>query len=177
MDPLGLDLWNTLLNHLREKEPFSPFLGGGIEIKATCGSVPTPKQLEKKGQQKPGIGDERIGMIKGYDWKAHHRETNNLLGLLWDFIDGKPRIVACFYSPRLKKEDWGEIIQPRAGGGRTTSVSIMSREGVRKMYEDWLFVVDDPRYIQFIDNFNKGSLIGDYKRANSSGLDARTILP
>ncbi|WP_308254988.1 hypothetical protein [Geminocystis sp. GBBB08] len=26
--------------------------------------------------------DTRIKMLKGYDWKAHHRETNNLIGLL-----------------------------------------------------------------------------------------------
>lgn len=81
-------------NGLREKAPFSPFSRGGVEVKATCGSVPTPAQCAKLGLEKPGIGDQRIDLLKGYDWKAHHRETNNLVGLLWDFIEGRPRIVA-----------------------------------------------------------------------------------
>ena len=168
MDPVGIAHWQPLLNRLKEKEPFSPFAGGGIEIKATCGSVPTPKQLERSGRTKPGIGDGRIDMMRGYDWKAHHRETNNLLGLFWDFADGKPRIVGCFYSPRLTVEDWGKIIHPKDGGGRTTSVSIMTRDGVRKIYEDWHFVADDVRYTRFIDRFNGGTLLTDYQRANSA---------
>jgi hypothetical protein len=154
MDELGQRLWASLASQSREKSPFSPFAAGGIEIKATCGSVPTPEQCRKRGGEKPDIGDQRIGWLTGYDWKAHHRETNNLCGLLWDFIDGVPRIIAVFYSHELTTEDWGRIVQPKEGAGRTTSVSIMSRPGIKRMYDGWLFVHKEQRYIDFIDRYN-----------------------
>lgn len=159
MTPPGKILWESLKNNLRDKKPFSPFPLGGIEVKATCGSVPTPAQAQKKGLYKPGLGDARIDVLRSYDWKAHHRLTTNLLGLVWDFVDGAPLIVGLFYSAELNEQDWGKIIQPKAGGGRTTSVSIMTREGVAKMYQGWVAVLNDARYLRFFDAFNKASLI------------------
>lgn len=144
---------------LRDKSPFSPFEYGGIEIKATCGSVPTPKDCAKKGVQKPDIGDTRIDLMKGYDWKAHHRETNNLIGIFWDFHDRVPHIIAVFFGNGLTENEWGNIIQPKDGGGRTTSVSIMTRDGVKKMYSNWLAVKDDSRYIDFFNKYNGGKQI------------------
>ncbi|MBK7642804.1 MAG: hypothetical protein IPJ19_07080 [Planctomycetes bacterium] len=97
--------------------------------------------------------------MTGYDWKAHHRETNHLFGLLWDFIEGAPTIVAVFYSNELTTEDWGKIVKPREGGGRTTSVSIMAKPGIKKMYEGWSVVLDDQRYLEAIDGMNGGMLL------------------
>jgi transcriptional regulator with XRE-family HTH domain len=90
MDAAGKSAWERLEGRQNEKAPFSPFPGGGIEVKATCGSVPTPAVFARRKAKKPEIGDTRIGCLVGYDWKAHHRETNNLLGILWDFIAGRP---------------------------------------------------------------------------------------
>lgn len=162
MDKAGLALWNKLSKsgQLQEKAPFSPFANGGIEIKATCGSVPTPAQCAKKGLVKPSMGDTRIDLLRGYDWKAHHRETNNLIGLVWDFDTRRsPQIIGVFFGNNLTEDDWGAIVQPRAGGGRTTSVSIMPRAGVKKMYDNWLLVKDDNRYIEFFNTYNKDNLI------------------
>ena len=162
MDDLGKTLYNKLVaeGKLRDKEPFSPFQNGGIEVKATCGTVPTPAACRKKGiNEKPDIGDQRIPLLTGYDWKAHHRMTNNLAGILWDFIDGVPRIVAVFFCPTLEESDWGIIIQPKEGGGRTTSVSIMTRIGVKKMYAHWALILDDPRYKKFLNKYNKDTMI------------------
>jgi len=159
MDQTGKKAWKDLKHLLNEKGPFSPFMGGGIEIKATCGSVPTPSVCRKRGIDRPAIGDMRIACLTGYDWKAHHRDTNNLIGLLWDFIDRRPRIAAVSYSSSLTNEDWGNIVQPRAGGGRTTSVSIMGRSGIRKMYEGWLCVLAEGGYIEFLNRRNSASLI------------------
>ena len=146
MDKTGLDqLASTGLDN-RSKEPFSPFPTGGIEIKATCGDVPSAKELVKKGSNKPLIGEERISIVTAFNWKAHHRETNFLMGLLWDFVEGKPAITAVTFSADLEEEDWGRIVQPKEGGGRTTSVSIMAKSGVRKMLSNALFVIDDERY-------------------------------
>lgn len=153
--------YERLKNNLRDKTPFSPFIPGGLEVKATCGSVPTPAQLRGRGLEKPDIGDTRIGLLNSYDWKAHHRETNNLVSILWDFIEGKPTIVAIFYSNELIEEDWSPIVQPRAGGGRTTSVSIMKRTGIKKLYNGWLAVIDDERYINFLNRYNSADLIAN----------------
>jgi hypothetical protein len=157
MDKLGKSDWLKLSKELKDKAPFSPFPNGGVEIKATCGSVPTPAQCRKKGLEKPDIGDQRISFLRGYDWKAHHRETNNLMGILWDFIEGLPRIVCLFYSADLTEDDWGNIVKPKAGGGRTTSVSIMTRVGIKKMYDGTLLVFDDNRYKEFLNKRNQGT--------------------
>lgn len=160
----GKDLWEKLKNRLDEKNPFSPFMEGGIEIKATCGAVPTPQQCSSLGKKKPNIGDTRIEFLTGYDWKAHHRETNNLVGIVWDFIDREPMIAAVFYSSDLNENDWGKIVKPKSGGGRTTSVSIMNREGVKKMYHGWLSIYDNDKYIDFFDNYNKSNELRTFKK-------------
>lgn len=164
LDNLGLNAWNCI-EHLRDKSPFSPFETGGFEVKATCGSTPTPKVCKSNGCLKPEIGDQRITMINGYDWKAHHRETNNLFGIFWDFIDGKPIIISLFYSNHLTEKDWGKVIKPKKNGGRTTSLSIMNRGGVKKMYDNWIVMIDSPIYIDFFEKYNAKRKIRSRKRA------------
>lgn len=161
MDDHGLKLFEEIKSRggLRDKSPFSPFENGGIEIKATCGAVPTPAICAKRGVEKPGIGDNRIAVMTGYDWKAHHRETNNLIGILWDFINNTPHVVAVFFGNSLTESDWGEIVKPKEGGGRTTSVSIMTRNGVKKMHRNWIAVKRDRRYIDFLSKYNGESVI------------------
>ena len=160
MDAYGREVWRELGERLDEKTPFSPFAGGGIEVKATCGSVPTPAACRRRGIERPLIGDTRIDCLLRYDWKSHHRDTNNLVGLLWDFVESRPRVAAVFYASNLAEDDWGEIVQPRAGGGRTTSVSIMTRSGIRKMYEGWLCVLSTGGYREFLNDRNGGDLVG-----------------
>lgn len=155
----GKKLWGKLENNTQDKNPFSNFVTGGIEVKATVGSVPTPEFFRKRGLRKPEIGDERIEFAKSYDWKSHHRETNNLIGIYWDFVNQKPFICALFFSGNLIEDDWGKIVQPKKGGGRTTSVSIMARTGIYKMYENWIAVINDSRYIDFFNRYNRANLI------------------
>lgn len=146
------------------KELFSPFKYGGIEIKATCGSTPSASA----NYSKPLIGERRINDLKSFDWKAHHRQTNNLLAVLWDFIDEIPTIVACFYSNNLTTDDWGKIVQPKEDGGRTTSVSIMGRTGIRKMCDGWIAVIDDPDYINALSQEKWiGNELKEQKDANN----------
>ncbi|MBI5170535.1 MAG: bsaAI [Candidatus Eisenbacteria bacterium] len=166
MDAEGAREWARLSGRLREKAPFSPFGPGGFEVKATCGAVPTPAQCIARGFPKPDMGDQRVHCLTAYDWKAHHRETNRLFGLVWDFIDGSPAIVAVFYRSDLQEADWGRIVQPREGGGRTTSVSIMTRDGVRKMYEGWVVLLNSRPYAKFFDERNGGRLLEGALDAN-----------
>jgi hypothetical protein len=157
LDQAGVAQWTRLADRLRDKAPFSPFATGGFEVKATCGAVPTPAVCQRRGFEKPDMGEQRVSVLTGYDWKAHHRETNHLFGLFWDFIDRVPTIAAVFYSEALVEADWGEIVQPRDGGGRTTSVSIMTRAGVRKMYDGWVTVINSASYARFFDARNGSS--------------------
>ena len=133
--------------------------GDGVGIMVQISHKFFSKECAKLGIEKPDIGDTRISVLNGYDWKAHHRETNNLIGILWDFYEGTPHIMAIFFGNNLTENDWGRIVQPKEGGGRTTSVSIMSREGVNKMYQNWIAVKNDHRYIDFLNIYNKASLI------------------
>lgn len=105
--------------------------------------------------EKPGIGDTRIEFMTGYDWKAHHRETNNLIGILWDFINERPRIAEVFYSSELEEIDWSPIVVSKSKGGRTTSVSIMKRPGIVKRFEGWICVVKDGGYREFLNLRNR----------------------
>lgn len=128
-----------------DKEHFSPFKYGGIEVKATCGSTPPASKVPK-----PLIGEQRVEILNSFDWKAHHRTTNHLLAVLWDFIDGLPTYVAAFYQNQLKVEDWSKIVKPKKDGGRTTSVSIMTPKGVKKMCNNWVAVLNNEAYIKLL---------------------------
>jgi hypothetical protein len=146
MDSLGREEWQKFSKQLHEKSPFSPFLTGGIEVKSTCGDLRSGSWFTKQEIPKPIIGQSRLEWVTGYNWKAHHRETNNLIGLIWDFVDARPTIVAIMYSENLDEEDWGKTVTPKKGGGRTTSVSIMTKNGVAKMYSGLIAIIDDPKY-------------------------------
>lgn len=145
--PDRLSYYNTLYTesdgkkYPKDKALFSPFRFGGVEVKATCGSTPPASKTPK-----PLIGEQRINIVNSFDWKAHHRETNNLLSIFWDFIDGVPTVAACFYRNDLVVDDWGAIVQPKENGGRTTSVSIMTSDGVSKMCNGWIAVINKPEY-------------------------------
>lgn len=139
----------------KDKVLFSPYRYGGIEVKATCGSTPRADI-----HPKPLIGEQRIDLLQSFDWKAHHRETNNLLAIFWDFLNGIPAIVACFYRNDLTIDDWGKIVQPKDDGGRTTSVSIMRASGVTKMCKGWIAVIDDEAYLTA---FSRKKWIGKIK--------------
>lgn len=84
----------------KDKTLFSPFKYNGIEVKATCGCTPPASVMPK-----PLIGEQHISKVISFDWKAHHRETNNLLSIFWDFIDEVPTVVACFYRNDLTIDD------------------------------------------------------------------------
>lgn len=131
----------------KSKHLFSPYKYGGLEVKATVGSTPSAKKVPK-----PLIGESRIGILDSFDWKSHHRETNNLVAILWDFIDEIPVICAVFYSNNLSENDWGNIVQPKKGGGRTTSVSVMNAKGIKEMSQNWIFVIKDQRYTRKLSN-------------------------
>jgi hypothetical protein len=146
MDAIGKIEWDKVQDRLYEKSPFSPFAGGGIEVKATCGDIKKSSWFSEQEIQRPQIGDARINFVTKYTWKSHHRDTNNLCALIWDFIDNKPTIVAIMYADNLVVDDWGKVVKPKEDGGNTTSVSIIKTSGVDKLYKGLIAIIDDPEY-------------------------------
>lgn len=133
----------------KSKEYFSGYKFGAFEVKATCGNTPSAKKVAK-----PLVGEERVDLLESFEWKAHHRETDKMLSILWDFIEEKPTIIAVFYRDDLEVEDWGKIVQPKEeNGGRTTSVSIMKQSGVKKMTKNWVTMLDQDKYIKKLEKW------------------------
>lgn len=95
----------------------------------------------------------------GVDNSIPQTPRPTLMGILWDFMDGHPFVAAVFYSNQLSEEHWGKIVQPKAGGGRTTSVSIMTRDGVRTMCSGWVACCADSRYADFLNRHSGDALI------------------
>lgn len=148
-----------------DKTLWSYYRFGGVEVKATCGNTPGAK-IKKK----PGIGDSRLPITTTAEWKSHHQGTKQLLGVYWDFVDTLPTVLAVFFRNDLdtsqgnSNKDWGGIVQPHEGGGRTTSVSIMRRgssadEGVRKMGHGWLVLPENKEFLVPIQRIFLGSKI------------------
>jgi hypothetical protein len=135
LTPEGVKYLMLSKNDIRHKKHWSPYRFGGVEVKATCGAV--KKTLP--------FGETRIDSLTGVDWKSHHRNTDNLLGLFWDFMEDIPTIMAAFYRNDLCENDWGKVVVPK-NGSKTTSISILSRAGVSKMGSGWLVLPKDRKY-------------------------------
>ncbi|AXI52139.1 hypothetical protein C1J04_00080 [Sulfitobacter sp. SK025] len=121
----------------------------GLEIKCTVGNIQTGANLR--------AGSSRIEQLTGITWQAHHREVEELMGLIWDFIDdgrsfNYPMITGIFYSDLLNEDDWGKI---SGTTGRNTKVTGMSASGKQKMGNGWVALLDDPRYLDKFKRYLK----------------------
>lgn len=75
-------------------------------------------------------------------WSSHHQDTGTLLGLVWDYIEEIPTIIAAFFSNDLdttagsENTDWRVSTNPNKDKKKKrtgTSVSGMKPEGRKKM--------------------------------------------
>lgn len=115
---------------------------GGVEVKTSCGN------LKNGVTQNLEIGNPRISFLTGVDWKGHHQHINNLLALFWDYFNGRPTILATFYTNQLIPDDFSNTI-PREGGGRTTSVCVTKKTARDKLMNNWILLPELPQYINF----------------------------
>lgn len=121
----------------------------GLEIKCTVGNIKTGANLR--------AGETRINVLTGITWQAHHREVEELLGLIWDFVDdghafNYPAITGAFYSSELEESDWGAI---SGTTGRNTKVTGMNASGKEKMGNGWVAVIDNDQYLDKYQRFLK----------------------
>jgi hypothetical protein len=92
---------------------FIKFEHGGLEIKNTFGL--------KKARAHIGHRESRLPKIqKRLVWKAHHQETNSLIALQSDFVEGIPQVVAVFFSNELSQADWTKKQNPKEGSTMTS---------------------------------------------------------
>ncbi len=120
---------------------FIKYPHGGIEIKNTFGTKKAGADLDQ--------GESRIEMInKKLDWKAHHKYTNNLLALLSDFVEGRPQIIAAFYTDKLVEFDWADKQNPKEGS-TMTSFSVIKSSGNLKLRKGLKVCLNDPRYLTY----------------------------
>ena len=106
----------------------------GLEVKATVGNIQKGANLR--------AGQRRISLLTGITWQAHHRETRELMGLVWDFAKVRddtayPTITGVFYSDQLENHDWGKI---SGTTGRNTKVTGMKVSGKKKMGAGWVAI-------------------------------------
>ncbi len=117
---------------------------GGFEVKNSFGS-------KKTGSTIMG-NDTRIKNInKKIDWKAHHRETNNLIALFSDFVNGNPMIVALFYSNNLSVEDWRKVSVPK-GNSAMTSFTTLTSIGYNKLKSGIKLCLNLEDYLSFFES-------------------------
>ena len=91
-------------------------------------------------------GLQRVTQSNKFTYSAHHND--NLIGIIWDFVDGIPQIVAAMYSI-LEKEDWGN--PHKTEGNKSTNGYSLNAAGIDKMKHGWLCVLDDPEYVGGLD--------------------------
>jgi len=92
---------------------FLKFKYGGLEVKNTFGV--------KKSKANISYRESRLSMINSQlVWKAHHRETNNLIALQSDYVNRIPQLISIFYSAELTENDWTIKQQPAAGSTMTS---------------------------------------------------------
>jgi hypothetical protein len=122
----------------------------GLELKGTCGNIPTGKLVK--------AGLSRVNSLSSINWKAHHREVENLLAFVWDFYPlnddvNTPCITAAFYCANLCEEDWGAI---SGLSGRSTKLSNMAKGGRDKMASGLVCILDDDhiknKYLKIFKN-------------------------
>ena len=114
----------------------------GLEVKCTMGNIEPGARLK--------AGQTRIDKVKDITWKAHHKDVERMLGIVFDFVDdGKafryPHITGVFFSDDLNVKDWGKMAGQT--GGRNTNVTNMNASGKIKMGTGWVALMDDRTYI------------------------------
>ncbi|WP_040483489.1 hypothetical protein [Lyngbya aestuarii] len=124
----------------------------GLEIKCTVGNITKGANLR--------AGQPRINSLEGITWQAHHQEVEELLGLVWDFVQSEhdfnyPKVTGVFYADNLTTDDWGSI---SGTVGRNTKVTGMKVSGKEKMGQGWVALIDNPQYKNLYQRILKFSI-------------------
>ena len=123
---------------------FLSYDDGGFEVKNTFG-------VKKQNTHIAAREVRLLKIQKRLVWKAHHRETNNLIAIHSDYIDGIPQIIAGFFSDKLTEVDWTAKQQPK-DGSTMTSFCQTTPEAFEKLKSGLNFYMKDIGYEPFIND-------------------------
>jgi hypothetical protein len=132
--------------NIPEKDLFTPFKYGGLEVKCSIGSS---SRYTKKYNHTFSLYEPRVGTLDSITWWAHHNSSNNLLGLYYDYYkeeNNVPQVVAAFYS-ELNASDWNKVSHGKSENKKTSNTSL-NKSGLEKMKSNCLFYVDKQSYIE-----------------------------
>ena len=133
------------------KSLFAPFKYEGIEIKCSIGSSgkASTQAFSDRFGHSFSLYDSRVGYLNGITWWAHHSSSTNLMGLYYDYYankEGIPQILGAFYSP-LNGSDWNAVSHGDPNHKKTSNTSL-NKEGLLKMKNNCIFLINDSQYIQ-----------------------------
>jgi len=100
------------------REQLAPFSFGGIEVKATIGSI--------KGASNYPVGRSRAEAVVDLNYWAHHRHACNLLGVYYDYCpesNGAPQVKSLFLAA-VRNTDWYAVSTGKPGNKKTSNTSL-----------------------------------------------------
>lgn len=136
LDLSGLELQGDLSSFT--KQDFLKFPHGGLEVKNTFGVKKSKSVWAERECRSAHIQKVLV-------WKAHHRQTNNLIALQSDYINRIPQIVAGFFADDLQENDWTEKQDPKEGS-TMTSFCQTTRGAFEKLTRGLMF--SNPQFFQ-----------------------------
>lgn len=110
-------------------------------ISSTCGTINSKFNFSDRS---------RINELLNIDWiTSCPKSDSTFLGLFWDFINGYPKIIACFYSDKLDIDDWNFIHRKEL---RLSPVHIINHKGKSKIFPNWMAVLNNDTYLHKLSN-------------------------
>ncbi|PCH93857.1 MAG: hypothetical protein COB83_13040 [Gammaproteobacteria bacterium] len=134
------------------KSNLSPFKYKGIEVKCTIGDKVSnykKKLKESTGLDSLEIGTPRVNYLSSMQFWAHHKHSNSLLGLYYDYYENSeclPQILAVFYS-ELVADDWYDVSVGKPGSKKTSNTSLRP-EGKKKLFDGTIISINNETYIE-----------------------------
>lgn len=123
------------------RTPLAPYPHGGIEIKASIGSI-------KIATEYP-IGVPRTEAISSVTYWAHHAHECKLMGLYYDFCAeeaGSPQIKAAFFCS-LMAADWHKVSIGDPTKKKTSNTSL-NAQGITKIRKSLICHTNEERYTE-----------------------------
>jgi hypothetical protein len=71
---------------------------------------------------------------------SHHRQTNTVLVVAWNYFGGFPKILSAFFANNLTAEDWKIGSVPKNDNSKPTSSASLLKSGMDKIRMGWMFV-------------------------------------
>jgi len=122
------------------------FNGGGIEMKATGGTI--------KNQETLKIEPRLPNLSSSISFHAHHTNTKVLMGIFWDFsLYGIPQIKIMFFGNKIDKSCWLPLsVKNESSSTNSTSLNV---KGTTMMKSNIILITHEQEYIDWMNEMTK----------------------